>query len=128
MSHPQVRCVTNRLRRSTVADLQSWLNVLGHFALLPANIWSLCPPPSHPGHNDDDVASSKVDPLSQHCFGGEAAPENCIMTSHFIIMRHQLTFCQVSQRRLAGIVQMRLFKKTLYYLETYLCYRFCTDT
>lgn len=74
MSHPQVRCVTHRLRRSTVADLQSWSNVLGHFALLPANIWSLCPPPSHPRHNDDDAASSKVDPLSQHCFVGGGGP------------------------------------------------------
>ena len=39
------------------------------------------------------------------------------MTSHFNLMRHHLTFCQVSQGLLAKIVRMRLFKKTLYFSQ-----------
>ena len=57
-----------------------------------------------PQHNVD-VDSTKVDLLvQQFVLGWEGGSANWIMTPLFKIMRHQFSFCQVAQERLARIV------------------------
>ena len=48
-------------------ELQSWLNVMGHCALLPT--CGLCVKLPVPIPNSVDANPSNVDPLYEHCLG-----------------------------------------------------------
>ena len=79
--------------------LQSWSKVLGLLSTFDLSDPLLLPLPK-PQHNDD-VDSSKIDPLFRHYFGREG-PE--YRAFHFKIMLHQLAFWNVCQGLLARIV------------------------